>query len=147
MDVSRSRFGVRMGQLALVLAVAATAACGGGQYSAGTNGTDGTAETSPAESNPAESSAAPDDSGDVAAGGDLGTELCTVIKRVQKDLISGSPDAAYTAQFVIGISGVLIDDGKLEEFRASGDAEAQATCPAEYATFLNQAKITSLSSL
>lgn len=140
-----------VGRAGLVVVLASTAACGG---SAG-NGSDSTAGGSTAGG--AASSAAATESSTPsevatptpapAAGGSLGKEICDVIKRVQADVITGSPSAAYQAQLTIGLSGMVGDQAKVEDFQTNGDAEAKKTCPTEYAAFLTQAGITTLASL
>ena len=77
----------------------------------------------------------------------LAGQLCDLIRKVQTDLGTDALDAAYLAQYTIGLTNVLVDEDTVSTFRTKGDALAKAECPSEHSMFLTQAKIRSLAQL
>ena len=77
----------------------------------------------------------------------LAGQLCDLIRKVQTDLGTDALDAAYLAQYTIGLTNFLVDEDTVSKFRTKGDALAKAECPSEHSMFLTQAKIRSLAQL
>ena len=99
----------------------------------GSTGGDGSTTTAKSAATTAKSGA--------TAAGTNGQKLCTIIRKVQGDLRPGAVSAAYLAQFTIAAAS---DADLLKSFGPESDSAAKATCPEEYATFLRQAAIKSL---
>ncbi len=77
-----------------------------------------------------------------------GEFICGVIRKVQADLPAGSPQAAYQAQFTLGVSELLTSGPDVtSDYSANADARAKQTCPSEYAAFLKQSGYANIATL
>ncbi len=138
--------------MVLIALLGTLAGCGGSGTATSTAQTSTTVTSTAAETSATTSSAAtasPTGPGtESAASGVTGAFICDVIRKVQADLPSGSPAAAYQAQYTIGVAELLTGgaDGT-SDYTANADARARATCPSEYATFLQQSGYADLSTL
>ncbi len=133
--------------LTCAVLLATATGCSGSSGSSGAGSVvSASAKVSSGASSAGATSSAP---GGSAAAGDsqLGVKVCSVITKVQSDVQTGSPSAAYGAQVTLGLASLLTDPTAIEDFQANGDSAAKATCPKQYDLFLSQAHLTTLASL
>lgn len=133
---------------AVLAALLVLTGCGGSSTAAPAATTAAAATSAPTSAapdtatTPASSSAAP------AASKVTGEFICGVIRKVQADLPAGSPQAAYMAQFTLGVSELLTSGPDVtSDYSANADARAKQTCPSEYAAFLKQSGYANIATL